>query len=205
MPRSARIAVIIVLVLLAGFGFGFATDAAFGAPKASAATNPTARELSCAYSYRCDSADDYARHFRNGRLRNSRYREFNDRIKGMVRVWYKNHPKAACAHGYRRCGSTTAVRMSADGPWWDDIFHASTCVMWGGDRNTCLVRNTRDTNRKFNIIKSQTTRIVMKCGGAAILGAMGGRLDSGKVGWWGAGAGAGSCMYQHVGTRMKWF
>ena len=46
-----------------------------------------------------------------------------------------------------------------------------------------------------------TNRVILYCGGMAILGAIGGRLDSGRIGWWGAGLGGGTCLYKALSDK----
>lgn len=137
----------------------------------------------------CDGTD-WSRAFKAGDLHNSKNRVLGDRVERKITRWYNNRD---------------LTMPQGDDRWWDDSLKASQCVMWGGRKSTCLYTNFEDTRRFMRIVRRETTRVTIKCGGAAILGAIGGRLDSGKVGWWGAGFGAGSCMFQTLGTKADWW
>lgn len=58
---------------------------------------------------------------------------------------------------------------------------------------------------KSKRVYSATSKIYVKCGGSAVIGFVGAsqaKAKNIKAGWWGAGAGAGSCLWSN--TWSKW-
>lgn len=188
-----RRTVIIVAIVIAAFVFSLGFDLLIPARADAACRNDDGSS--------CVTSGQYATGFREGELKNSRDRKFNARVKRKIERWYDNHPQAR-----------QAAHARGFGDWWKDPFQSTICIMWGGDQSSCVRRHFKESgsaaaraDRRMGIIGRETTRLSVKCGGAAIIGAMGGRLDSGKMGWWGAGAGATSCLYQTLGDRMDWW
>jgi hypothetical protein len=134
-----------------------------------------------------DSCTSWSRHqvrrFEHNRLGHSTGVGFTPVIKRKIRRWYANHPNARPV-------------VSRDGtPWWQWPFEASMCMTgYGNSRTDCMTRT--ESAEDMRRVSRRTIYITMACGGSAIVGALHGG------GWWGAGKGAGVCLWTAVAVHL---
>lgn len=184
----ARRILILVGIIVAALIFSIAFDMVWGPDANAACRNDDGTN--------CTTAKQLSKGFKQGEMKNSKKIEFSPRVKKKIRKWIRNHPNS---------------KMARADSWWTWPFEASTCMVWGGDRSECLRKSYPDDgsaargHERINAAMRETTRVTIKCGGSAIIGAIGGRIDSGRMGWWGAGAGATSCLYQTLGSKAGWW
>jgi hypothetical protein len=126
-------------------------------------------------------AKQKARQFRKNKIGRSIEGEFSPKIKRLIRKWYRHHPAAA---------------FKADpSDWWESPFEYSGCVFWkkvGKVNAATQCRNLESQERvlkDWKFIQKETTKITVKCGGAAVIAGAGSKT------LWGAGAGGVGCLW----------
>lgn len=144
-----------------------------------------------------------------------------------VLCWAKNEPRRK-AHQFRNgeldrssrklpmairrtLDRKYANKLKSGDDWWN-----TPCEGTGwycGGRYCQLTEQFGTTSRcmdpgwyeEEDIDWSEVGKVTLECGGSAVLGFFGAKLDQAKFGWWGAGIGGGTCIYNKVAAKNGWY
>jgi len=163
-PKWWLIAAPLIVLLLVLAALLFPEDA-------DGAVAPETARICPSGEWSCYTADRYAKEFRGGRFETSRGVEFTPRVKRMIR----NAMRA------------DHVPARGESSWWQETLGFTACM--GGPRWAGVCRKGQYW---VNRIMSETLRVTVFCGGAAVIGALAGG------GGWGAGRGALACLWSRM-------
>lgn len=144
-------------------------DDADSAPPPAAAEG--ASRICPSGEWECYTKKRFAREFRDRKYRSARGVALPPRVKKMIR-------KKAAAQGWS---------AGDDAAWWEEALGVTTCIAGLRFRGSC-----RKGQERVDKIMKRTTRVTVFCGGAAVIGAMGGG------GAWGAGKGGLACFWARL-------
>lgn len=163
-PRAVRwtVELVIFAVIAVGCFFIFETMEADAAPATAPTSSSATENRACADS--CAIAQKKVKQFKSGKIGNSKGAKLPKKFRKKLASWHANN-------------KTTAKAQTGD--WWNDPLGASWC--WAGVvQTTACIAGRPD-------IAEDTTKMVVVCSGAGLIGSLKGG------GWWGVFKGAAGC------------
>lgn len=134
----------------------------------------------------CPTPDGQVKKFKARKLQNSSQVRLTPKLREMARDYVRAHPGSA----------RQAPLLRDGGHWWDWPFETTMCMMHGGKGTMTNCDTKAETGRKIASggtwlydVSKRTTKLTVTCGGAAVIGTLGGG------GYWGAGRGAAVCLW----------
>lgn len=165
---------------------------AMAAAPATAVTVPLIAQRQCDPDSSCPPPANMAARFRHGSLGSSEGHRLPLKVRRLIRRWYHAHPKAP------HVGRAIEGGAQRDfGDWWKSAMGYRHCMVgtwWNPHKvGKCMDSpDGRDAMRPGWWMVKKTTEVRIVCGGAGVIGALKGG------GLWGAGRGAGACLWTYA-------
>jgi hypothetical protein len=167
-------------------------DVAMAIAPATEVAVQTVAQRQCNPDRPCPTPANMAARFRSRSLGSSQGHRLPLKVRRLIRQWDHAHPKAT--HVARAAENGAQKDL---GDWWDSAMgyrHCMVSTWWNPDKiGKCMDSDDgRDAMRPGWWMVKKTTEVRIVCGGAGVIGALKGG------GLWGAGRGAGACLWTYA-------